>query len=254
MSAIFARIEAYSQEQVTGILGEASRDLQYCSHVPSPRKPIILIGSFENVRNSVTEFMNSPAPYKHKNGTTKSRKRRKDWRCMCAGVLSWHQSTKDILRNKDRSYWYESRDWANDAQIWLERQFGKSLTLVMLHLDEGYPHIHFFCCGDANRIHPGLSAEFENGERIKDGKRKFNAHRLGLKEFLDDYFENVGKKYGLFRRLEVPPRKRIKDRNTALRVLELERHADTDKDPELRNLLDETIAIASKASATRMRF
>ncbi|MBV1837165.1 plasmid recombination protein [Acetobacter estunensis] len=56
--------------------------------------------------------------------------------------------------------------WLEDTIAWLLAQFGDALLSVVLHTDEGYPHLHAFALPTdpqmkARSLHPGARAKNE---------------------------------------------------------------------------------------------
>jgi hypothetical protein len=122
------------------------------------------------------------------------------------------------------------------------------------HLDESHPHVHFFCVGDARQLHPGLRAEYIDGIRIDSGRERSARYRAAMSQFLDDYHAEVGAPVGLSRRTSDKPKQRIKDRQTALRVLELEERLKDRGDPDLYDELQHITAEVPKYNRPDMRF
>jgi hypothetical protein len=75
-----------------------------------------------------------------------------------------------------------------------------------------------------------------------------------MAQFLDDYHAEVCAPLGLLRRSSVKPKQRIKDRPTALRVLELEERLKERADPALSEELAQITADAPKSDRPEMRF
>jgi hypothetical protein len=127
-----------------------------------------------------------------------------------------------LQRSRDREAAKRLHAWLLASIDWLRRRFGNYLVAVLSHADETYPHLHFFCVGDANAIHPGLRAEFEDGVRLTSHSLKKARYRAAMASFLDDYHQEVGSHFDLQRNTGRLPTRRIKDRAVASRVLQLE--------------------------------
>lgn len=209
--AQFARLTAYSAAKVSGVLAEASRVPGACPHVPAPNPPSWILGSSALVQDSVDDYLdNDKQPVKMKNGEIKYRARRVDARCLVGGFLSHPCPVSSAFGNALRLKAIKS--WLDDSVDYLKKTYGKNLKAVVLHTDESHPHIHFFVVGDAQRLHPGLNAELVNGVRCKEPKARFELHKKGLVDFLDDYHKQVGKPHGLARSNGSRPVWRVRDR------------------------------------------
>jgi hypothetical protein len=220
--AQFARAQAYSTSTLDAVLSEADREPGFTAHIPAVKPPVWRMGSKQAVDNAIVKYMSEPAPVRLKSGKLAYRKRRKDHRCLTAGVLSWPDPTADfssgnpLLKIKFQS-------WLDKTQKWLDKQYGENLVAVCLHTDESHPHIHFFVVGDAQRLHPGLRAELINDNRIVDPAARMLAHKSGLKSWLDDYQDSVGQHYGMERTLNARPAWRIQDRATREKLFQIDK-------------------------------
>jgi hypothetical protein len=256
----FVRVEAFRFNDMARIVGEASRVPEYCRHVERPEEPTWVLGSAERVVTLANAIMAIPCTYTQRDGKKAKRKRRHDFRCLVAGVCSWPMTMERYraLKLQDSEAWNRERlrilRWIESTNVWLQRLFGNRLAAVLLHLDEPHPHIHFVCVGDARRLHPGLRAEYVDGVRIESGRERTTRYRAAMVQFLDDYHAEVCAPLGLFRRSSVKPKQRIKDRPTALRVLELEERLRERADPAVFEELAQITADAPKPDRPEMRF
>ena len=214
------RVQAYSVAKVSGILDEATRVPEASKHVTTPKPPKWLWGSRDVVGSAVQAHQTEDMQLVHmKDGTVHKRKRRKDARCLVAGVASHPLSMAELNEaNADGV-----RTWVKDTLKWLKSRFGRNLSGCLLHLDESHPHLHFFVVGDAQRLHPGLKNEVHGKTRISDSDARMAAHKEGLKAFLDDYHAEVGQHHGLVRSLGSRPAWRIRDRGVRQKVFDLDK-------------------------------
>lgn len=258
--AQFFRIEAFPFQRVAAVLAEAGREPAYCRHVDKPDHPMWVVGSAARVEGSIQSFMQTPATYLQPKGRKASRKRRRDARCLIGGVCSWPTAMADIRRlgrldrNASELELRRIREWMEKTRDWLRRKWSDNLAAVLIHADESHFHLHFFLVGDANRLHPGLAAEWRNGKRIESRKEKMTAYKTAMAQLLDEYHAEVGASCGLSRCLDSPPEPRIKDRALASRILELQRKLQEHPDPELSESLQRISVDAPKYARGRMHF
>lgn len=254
MAAQFVRVEAFSVKESQRILGEASRDAAFCSHVSNPEAPRWWIGSPETIADAIKSHMSIPVPYRSKSGKLFSRQPRSDHRALLGGVLSWPVPMDQISLPQNKSLAKQLFLWMRASIEWLKEKFGKHLQGVCSHADETYPHLHMLAVGDANLLHPGLQAEFEGGKRLSNRKEKKRRYRAAMRLFLDDYFQKVGSKFGLERSTGKRPLSRIKDRAVANRVLDLEKKLADVEDVEAGDMLDKIVEDAPKRPRQGMVF
>jgi hypothetical protein len=233
----FARVEAHQCRQAASLLREAFRVEGYVSHIPRPLHPDILLGSVPALADALRAEMATPAAVKSKDGKIRYRKVRKDHRGLVTGILSHPVAMADLMATHT-----DLRPvvgpWIDDAVDFARAEFGEYLKLVVLHTDETYPHMHFYACGSAQQLHPGLRAELENGTRLQDGKERVRRHREGLREFLDRFHDRVGARHGHTRKGDRRPYQRIKSRAVYLALRIAENAQRRLSDPELKALLD----------------
>ena len=214
------RAQAYSAAKVSGVLDEATRKPEASKHVANPKPPKWLVGSRERVDAAVDEYQAKGMQLVHMaDGTVHQRKRRKDARCLVAGIASHPLAMEELNRSNADGV----TDWIKDTVIWLKAQFGKQLKGCVVHFDESHPHLHYFVVGDAQRLHPGLKNEVKGKTRIGDPKARMLAHKEGLKAFLNDYHAKVGSKHGMVRSLGSKPAWRIRDRGIRQQIFDLDK-------------------------------
>jgi hypothetical protein len=214
------RAQAYSAGKVSGILDEATRVPEASKHVTTPKPPKWLWGSRDVLDSAVQAHQTEDMQLVHMaDGTVHKRKRRKDARCLVAGVASHPLSMMELNQANANGV----QAWVKDTLKWLKARFGKNLKGCLLHLDESHPHLHFFVVGDAQRLHPGLKNEVQGKTRIANSDARMTAHKDGLKAFLDDYHAAVGQQQGLVRSLGSKPAWRIRDRGVRQQVFDLDK-------------------------------
>lgn len=180
MAYQFAHIHAYSQsgssrnpnpKTTAGCLGEAFREEGMASHVKNPKEPEILLGSREELSNSIKKYREN---FKDSRG----HKLRKDGKELLAGVFSWPPGT---LKN-------QFTESLPTVLFFLMKKYSKSLRCVLSHEDEPFLdengkyhgqthfHIHFFIVPEAienfRDYHPGIYAKWKVK---KDGLNHWDA-------------------------------------------------------------------------------
>lgn len=265
----FARAQAYSATSKTtiqGVLDEASRMPEACTHVERPQPPTWVAGSRAAVEAAIARHMSEGATVRLKDGKELKRKRRSDHRSLVAGVLS-HPLPMNDLRSqggvREKMDAIKRADlvkrWRDDAVAWLKKQWGDKLVAVVEHRDESHPHLHFFVVGDAQRLHPGLRAELVDGVRSDDAKQRRVAHRAALSAWLDAYHRDVGQRHGMERGDgSSRPIWRIKDRTVRAKLNEFSKRIEALEDAQERAKLQaewvEQYDQAEHVERPRMRF
>jgi hypothetical protein len=211
MGPQFIHIEPYGREgahkknsterksSMFGIRDEMIRAPHACSHVPSPRPPVVLFG--DHPSRVITMCAEQASRAIDKAG----RKLRCDAPVVVAGVASWPQR-RDVVDNEPEELKrYEL--WRHDTVAWLELRWVDTLASVIEHTDEPFAHIHFLLVPklDHNRrlwigtVHPGRQAEAETAEAGGSKRDQKQAHEAAMTKLQDDYYENVGARHGLTR-------------------------------------------------------
>jgi len=164
------------------VFDEVTRVPSACKHVDNPQPPNWLLGSREEAETAGAQWK----------ATTRHGKRkvRTDSPWLAAGVAS--------LPKSRISEWPAFRD---DVVKHLRKKYGNRLKGVVEHLDEEHPHLHFYCVpnpGDSfGTVHQGFAA--------KTAARKAGRHDVGtaysaqMRNYQDEFFEAVGKPWGLDR-------------------------------------------------------
>jgi len=200
MAYQFGHINAYSQtgsinssnpKITTGCLGEAFRDEGMASHVNDPKKPIILLGSREEINSALKN-------YEDKFKDSRGHKLRKDGKELLAGVLSWLLGTASNQYNM----------YLPLIIFYLMKKYGSSLRCILSHEDEPFFdetgkyhgethfHIHFFVVPKSTEnfrdYHPGLMAKWQAKE---DGLNHWEAddrYKWRMGDWQDELNREVG--------------------------------------------------------------
>lgn len=251
----FARCHAYTSNKIGDILNEADRHLDFISHVENPQRPKWVLGSRKAVEAAITLYLSKPAPVRARDGSIGSRKRRKDHRCLVAGIVNWPDPVDQCTgldypqeKKKDFEKWYlKTREW-------LHKQYEDKLSAICLHMDESHPHLHFFVVGDSQRIHPGMKNELIDDHRMVINKDRFAAHKVGLKAWLDDFHNEVGQHCGLVRSSGARQTWRVQDRGTRSRLFAIDKELAARPDAEIQKKRDELWDSLRKTTRPRMVF
>ena len=209
-----------SQRNLTGIINEANREIGYCDHVEFPLEPILCFGHELGVLKKKVDSLYShcKTTYVSKDGVLSARKIRSDQHLLLAGVASHPRLAEDYFKNQHVKQMVNV--WVDDVISFLKVEYGDSLQSVVLHLDEGHPHVHFYCLPSVEpceiktekvnivspigTIHKGirareeakLMAQVSNITGKEKTKHLQNAFTIEMKSLQDRYFEAVSYKSG----------------------------------------------------------
>ncbi|WP_088332806.1 plasmid recombination protein [Lacimicrobium sp. SS2-24] len=195
MTYQFIRIEAYSlnktkeRPDAVGVIREARREETHSKHISGCFKTRRILGKDLNiVEDEIRQF-----EYKKINGKAV----RKDARVLIGGIASYPIAFTDS--EYDRA---QMLRWVIATTKFLKDKFGNNLKSVVLHEDETYPHLHFYCYDTEKTsvadIHPGNIAE--KNCRSKSKKGKLEAYKQGLSSFQDDFYKTVSLKFDMERK------------------------------------------------------
>ncbi|MRT64175.1 hypothetical protein FYM84_26960 [Pseudomonas sp. CAH-1] len=196
----FVHVESYSRtppksaagggkegRSVKWVVDEAIRDPGAIPHVEQPQPPTYLYGEPLEALEATCEAWASTMT------DSKGRKLRKDALCLAAGVVS---APHDI----------EPEAWASfkaDALKWLQDKYGECLRTVIEHTDESHPHLHFYCVAQPGQrfesVHQGKAAAAEAKAEGKPKGQQNQAYKAAMREFQDEFFDQVGMRHGFSR-------------------------------------------------------
>lgn len=201
----FFHVESYARTSgkgkagghtVASVMAEATRQPDACPHVENPVPPVLLFG------RPLAEVEAEANNWAANSVDSIGRKLRKDGLCLLGGVIS---APDDM----------DAKDWEAmkaDAIAWLNRD-GR-LVSVAEHTDEAHRHIHFYKIPAAGErfevLHPGrAAAAVAKAKGMVKGAQN-QAYKKAMRGLQDDFFEQVGARYGLTR---LGPGKRRLDRS-----------------------------------------
>lgn len=180
--------EGGKRATVRGIVGEATREEGYCPHVADAQEPTVLLGDLHELENQITARANQG-----KNG----RKLRPDAHVLLAGTASYPKPCNQLTADDEEPF----NKWLTGTVDFLQKEWGARLKAVVLHLDEGFPHIHFYAADldglDMKTLHRGKAAEAAADE-AGEGKLKA-VYKAAMQTYQDDYYRAVGQEMGFSR-------------------------------------------------------
>lgn len=208
----------HEKSNVQGVCGEAERLDEFSTHVEHVEEPVLLFGvAPQAVFKMINGWMKNEE-LKKDNGRHPSRKEA----VLVAGVISYpHKLGIDALNDPDFIRWTEA------TEKYLSKTYGEALQTIILHLDEGNPHVHFFAVNKPieNVWNPidGISCTHdiekklcaENGGRDwrrKNGRAVIEAQTQALKDLQTGFFTEVSQHFAherdigaRKRRFKIPP-------------------------------------------------
>lgn len=195
MSYMFSHIECYARvagagkaggRDIASVIAEAARQPGACPHVHNPQAPIIRYGC------SPEEVVDRAVRWAETSKDAKGRKLRRDGLCLVAGVISFPADRP--------AEWFAYRD---NCIKYLKKKYGSRLLSVIEHIDEAYPHIHYFCVPLAGErlevLHPGRAAAAAAKATGKKKSEQNKAYKDAMRAWQDDFWRNVGVRHGLAR-------------------------------------------------------
>ena len=218
----FARTAGKGKEgnhTISSIVDEAERKEGSCDHVEHPELPILLFGIAPSEAKKEAEKWADSAK------DARGHKLRKDALCMIGGVISVPDGFTDWDKYK------------TDAIEWLKKKYGTCLKSVVEHIDEPYPHFHFYVVPEKglpfDSIHDGLKASKKADPHRGDRKRSKeesgdmrarakHSYKKAMSAWQDDLHKSVSKKYGLLRygpRREKLTRKEVNARTETMKEI-----------------------------------
>ena len=169
------------------VVDEATRADGAHPHVDTPAPPILRYGKPLNQLEATCETWASSMT------DARGHKLRKDALCLAAGVVSApHDITPEAWEK-----------FSADSIEWLKEKYGDALESVLEHTDESHPHLHFYIVPEPGQrfetIHQGRAASaLVKGQGGKKGEQN-QAYKAAMREFQDEFFEQVGIEHGFTR-------------------------------------------------------
>jgi len=203
----FIHLETYAREtsknknqkknktNIRGVVGEALREAGYTSHIKAVNAPVCVLGSLQDLADVETEIYEKAATEKDPLG----RKLRSDANLLLAGVVSYPKPR--VAQSPDDQQNYEL--WKTRTLDFLTAEFGDNLRCVLEHVDEEYPHLHFYVVDrfkvtHTMNLHPGHRAKADHPDQ-KDKIGREAAYRAAMVAWQDQFYLQVGSDAGLTR-------------------------------------------------------
>jgi hypothetical protein len=180
---------------IEGVTAEAGRVPGTCNHVAKAERATLIYGvSPLAVAREATEIA---ARARDKRG----RPIHSSWPTLFAGVTSYPVKRTDVKASSQERDNYQR--WLSCATAFLQVEFGDRLKSVVEHVDEGHFHIHFFVVprlledGQIDKTcHPGHRAKLKAAQDGQGKKQQDREYRVGMRSFLDRFYDAVGVHFG----------------------------------------------------------
>lgn len=172
----FIHYEKYKKDDIGGIIGEASRTPGYCPHVENVQPPIVLKGNLQNLQE---RLQHDVAHYKKRSKDGKDKKIRNDANILVAGVFSYPDPT---AKPGDPAF----DKWIDLSMKFVAEEYGAQLHTAVLHLDEEFPHVHFYVIPKDYE----MSNACRGDKASKETNSKLEAKKA-MQAYQDAYYEGV---------------------------------------------------------------
>lgn len=221
---IFLHCQSFSRkpngagQSVRQVISEGLRNGGFHNHVSNPKPPVPVYGDLRDFQERHDNHVAQCRTRVIKAGRVTDRAIRFDRHTLFTIVSSYPVPTSAVQASEEEAARF--RRWASLSLGWVRRQYGDQLAAAFAHLDESFPHLHFWLLGhnadaDAGRLHPGKAAKRDTERRlaaegvaprevVKEGNR---ALRHAMRAWIDDYHRTVGAPLGL--RRDGPKRRRL---------------------------------------------
>lgn len=226
------------------IFAEVERRPDASLHVHNPSPPEIVFGLPITDVRALHDERASAAKDVMKNGKTRAIRSTQQ---TLATVIASHPYTVAETR-VDPSKAVEVAEWERRTVEWLNSQFGSQLVSVVRHTDERHCHLHCYILPEnpmmkAAAIHPGhvaKAAVLAEGPRPGEDEKALNkrgdkAYRAAMRDWQDQYHQQVGAPCGLTR---IGPQTR--------RLRRAEWHAEIQAAQALKNSLARAASVDAK--------
>jgi hypothetical protein len=193
-----------SWSSIDGVTSEGMRAPGASKHVALPKHPRVYFGEDAAVAAKMARANANLAV------DAAGKNLRKDGIALYAGVVSYPLSWAAI--DMDGEAHLKMHNWCRATTEWLSKTFGPHLISVIVHVDETYPHLHFFVVPPLtpdNRIdhgaaHPAHKAKrlavergLAEGASLKVARQTGDrAYVEGMRALQDDFHRRVSKRFG----------------------------------------------------------
>ena len=190
---IFIHCETYSRkpnkagQSVEQVIAEGLRDGAFHFHIPSPHPPIVLLGSASSFKELHDTHVARRSTSVTRDSQNTQRAIRKDRHTLFT-VIAYYPVKTTMVNSLDKEV-ERLKSWAKKTCRWVKQKYGEQLKVALLHIDEEYPHIHFWLLPDdpganAKTLHPGKRAKLETEAKLKlEGTPARTSVKLGNQAF-----------------------------------------------------------------------
>ena len=239
LKPIFIHCQTFSHkanpagQNIRQVILEALRQEGFDQHVEDPKPPKLIVGNpFDFLAIHVDHVAQRSTSVSRK-GKIFSRPIRQDRHTLFTIVASYPIPLSTVHASKaelDRL-----QKWTELTLDWVTKCYGKQLKVAFAHIDETYPHLHFWLLpdnpdADARQLHPGKASKIEVETRLKgEGVAPREAVKAGnaslksaMRGWIDDYHLNVGAPLGFSR--DGPKRRRLSRAQVVAEAAMLKHH------------------------------
>ena len=144
-----------------------------------------------------------------------AKKVRNDAKVLAAAIYSWPESIKNLEMYEPGGLNPEAlperiNNWINDVIIFQENELNSPILCAVVHLDEGFPHLHVYSLcldNDGKMLHPGFRDKEQtikeifqmSGDKNLATKSGNRAYISAMKLWQDRFYENVSQFHGMER-------------------------------------------------------
>lgn len=258
---VFIHCQTYSRKPnkagqcVAQIIGEGLRYGGYHPHVENPKPPVPVSGDPSGFQQMHDAHVGERWTRAANNGRVSERAIRRDRHTLFTIVASYPVPTTAVEASPEELARFKR--WVNLTVTWVREQYGDQLKVGFAHVDERFPHLHFWLLpdnpsADAALLHPGKPAKREVEARLKEEgvppREAVAAGNRALKEAMrgwqDSYHRAVGAPLGMHR--DGPKRRRLSRAQWAAEQAMLAHHRALEED---RVRLEAQVAVLEVAMA-----
>ena len=235
----FTRKPNRAGQCVKQVIEEGLRSGEYHLHVADPKPPVVVIGDPVGFQQLHDTHVDARRTYAMKNGKSSMRAIRTDRHTLFTLIASYPVPTVAVEGSPEELTRFKR--WVDLTVAWVREQYGDQLKAAFAHVDERFPHLHFWCLpddpsADATLLHPGKVAKKEVETRLKSygvpsreavaaGNRALKA---AMRDWQDGYHRAVGAPLGMHR--DGPKRRRLSRAQWAAEQAMLVHHRKLEED------------------------
>lgn len=258
---IFVHCQTYARKPnragqcIRQVIEEGLRSGGYHPHVGEPKPPVPVFGDpggFQQMHDAHVDARRTRAI---RNGQVSEREIRRDRHTLYTIVASYPTLTTVMEASPEELT--RLKRWVDLTLAWVQAQYGNQLKAAFAHLDEAYPHLHFWLLpedpsADATLLHPGKVTKREVQARLKlEGLPAREAVAAGnralkaaMRDWQDSFHRAVGAPLGMHR--DGPKRRRVSRAQWAAEQSMLAHHRKLEED---RERLEAQVAELEKTAA-----